>query len=298
VPRIPVIALLLLLLAPRPEAQAESSDVTQAKEHFGAGRQSFDQQDYRAALRHFTRAYAQWSNRVFHFNIAMCHAHLNEPVAAVRHLRQYLLGATPEERELPEILRRVQAQVGLLIVRTPLAEAAISIDGQVVGLGEVAWVVAPGDHAVEIRREGQVVLRRRLSVAAAREARWEVQAVPRPVPKVIVVPREPRKLEAAWFASVLAVSAASFGVSLGLYFKTEQLHRDFRTTFATSLRDEGLRYQNATNAMLSVSLGALLTAGVLALFTRWRRRPERPVGVTVAPPTFGQGVVFGVDWPR
>lgn len=296
--RTSIIVLLLLVLSPGAEARAEASDVARAKRHFTAGKKSFERKDYQAALRQFTLAYEKWSNRVFHFNIAMCHAYLGQPVPAVRHLRQYLRGATPEERDLPDLLQQVQEKVGILVIQTPDAEASIAIGGQVVGHGQVEWVVEPGSHVVEIRREGQTVITRTLTVEAGKEARWTIQAVPRPAPRVFVAPRERRKLGTQYFATLATMSAVTFGAALGLYFKTDQVNRDYLTRHTPSLRDEGLRYQAATNALLAVSAGALVTTAVLAIFTRWKRKPERPLGVTVVPPSLGQGMVLGLTWAQ
>jgi hypothetical protein len=92
-------------------------------------------------------------------------------------------------------------------------------------------------------------------------------------------------------------------VAFGTGAKALQINRNFKDVYRiggyvdTDLRDEGKMYQNITNGMWGVAAGAAVAAGVLAIFTRWRRR-EKPARVSAAP-LIGPGTAgFTFTWKR
>lgn len=69
---------------------------------------------------------------------------------------------------------------GTLVVESTVETATVTLDGNVVGSGDVSVDVAPGEHEVVIRADGFVEMRRLVRVAPG--ARLAVEAALQPVP--------------------------------------------------------------------------------------------------------------------
>jgi hypothetical protein len=94
-----------------------------------------------------------------------------------------------------------------------------------------------------------------------------------------------------YFTGVGALAAASLGAAIGLYYETREINQDFRADPSQiGLRKKGLRYEDATNAMIGVAAAAGATAVLLAFFTRWRSG-ETPHIAVMASPVRGGGVL-------
>lgn len=175
-------------------ARAEDADKARAKKLYAQGRNLFDQKKYQAAIRKFKQARQHWKHRSLLFNIAAAYAYLNRPVAAVTYLRLYLQHARLAERTVPPFLKKMQRQVGVLVVQVLDRNAAIWIDGRFRGYARVELVLRPGNRRVSVRLGGREVAHRSIRVLAGREHLWEVSDIP--VPSVRPRP-EPRRLRPA-----------------------------------------------------------------------------------------------------
>ncbi len=287
-----------------------AQDKRKAKKAFRLGRRLFRRRRYTQAVEAFERAYRFWPRREIQFNIAYSYAKLGEWVKAVTHLRAFLKEAAPaEKRRLPKLLREAQGKVGVLVVRMPDDRAEIFIDGRLAGKGHVEMVVEPGERVVEIRLEDKTVSRKNIDVLAGTEKVWELTEMPqpalprpvvRPVPRPLVVVRRPRpvpvvehpktgkkSLQRLHWAYFVGAAAAALGAGVGvtvLGIKTQKLRKDYEQHPSESLMNEGNRYKLLTNVMIGVTAGLAATAGVLALFTKWKKTSgtERQAHLTPA----------------
>jgi len=248
-----VIAVLYLMWPT--SARADPTDKAKALKLYAQGRKLFDQKKYRAAIGKFKQARRFWKHRSLLFNIAAAHAHLKEPVAAVTYLRLYLKQAKPSERNVPEFLKKMQQQVGILVVQVLHRKAAIRVDGLLRGYGRVELVMKPGSKKVVILVGHKVVARRDVQLLAGRKVLWEVSEIPAAVikPGIRVRPRRrvptlapppPRRRRPAgvvppkgepaqkrsgrtvWkalFGATVGVGAALLIAAIGTGFKTQDL---------------------------------------------------------------------------
>jgi len=262
---------------------APREDRAQARALLTKGKQLLRQKRYQDAVRCFQKAYRFWKRREIQFNLALAHLELGDKVAAGRHLRRYLAKATPAERQaLPARFQQLQQQIGVLRVQSATdSRVEIWIDGQRRGTGSVVVVVLPGPRAVELRRGTRVLVRKVIEVAGGREVIWNPPPVaalrprrPGPPPPLVIVRRPARRrLHWAFFtvAASLAVGAGAAIIYTGV--RTLQLHAELDKS------EEGDQYEQlapkfkqhklATNVLIAVAATAAVSAGILAIFTRW-----------------------------
>lgn len=127
--------------APVPEDPAR---MAQARERFQAGREHFQAQRYREAVRDFELAASLYPSAEISFNIALCYEQLQEYDPAIQYLQRYLRDKVdpPDRAEvearitelqrLREIVRQSRRQrsgQGLLRVVTTGPHLAVRIDG-------------------------------------------------------------------------------------------------------------------------------------------------------------------------
>jgi tetratricopeptide (TPR) repeat protein len=190
--RLVAVCAMAWLLACGSVAFAGKAEKVRAKKIFARAHKLFKKRKYDRAIALFKQAYGLWKHRSIRFNIALAYALKGDKVQAVIHLRQYLKKATAKERKLPELLKRVQGQVGVLVVQVALPKASIFIDGRLAGKQKVEVVVEPGARVVEVRVGDRVVARKIIVLAAGKEKLWElagtVAVPPRPAPPRPVEP--------------------------------------------------------------------------------------------------------------
>ncbi|MFH2010414.1 MAG: hypothetical protein ABI333_27695 [bacterium] len=250
---------------------------------YAKGQKLYEKRRYRAAIQALRQALDHWPYREIHFNIALCYYELREPVGAVRHLRLFLEGASPKERRsVPGALRRMQRRVGVLVVRASDTQTEIWVQGRLRGRGRVEQIVRPGEIAVELKQGKETLAHKLLRVPRGGTATWDY-SLGRVITKLETKPPRRRvRLHWGYFVGAAGTAVAAAAAAVGLGYKTRALHREFDLNPSWPTRDEGLRYQTLTNVMWGVAGAAFVSAAVIAIFTRWRRK-ERPDRVQVLP---------------
>jgi hypothetical protein len=305
--RLLLTSVLALLMCWPSTVNGGKAERRRARKYFKLGKRLFKQKKYNKAIVQFKKAQKLWKHRVIQFNIALSYAFLGKKIEAAKHLKQYLKGASAAERNLPDILLKVQQETGTLIIQVPDPTAAIYVDGQFVGNGRVELILPVGKHGADIRVGKVVVANRTIVVPPAGEKVWELAEVPRPTrpirptrrtrrvgwrpgpepptPTPTPAPRGLGRLHWAYFATAVVLTAGALGTGLAMYFQTEDVRDKYNDGGKTdsSLRKKGIRYYNITNAMWGVTGGMAATAIVLGIFTRWRKKPETEKGVSVMP---------------
>ena len=280
-----------------------------AKKFFARGKKLFRQKKYDKAIVAFESAYSIWKHKVIEYNLALAHAFKGDKVTAGIYVRKYLEKAKGRERNLVSVLEQVLEDTGVLTVRTPDSKAAILVDGRQVGLGSAEVVVLAGKRAVDIAVNDRVVARRVVNMPPDGRKVWELFEVPTAplpvqprktraargmkttavVPTPTPMPVRPvkrrasiRRLHWAYFTAAAGVAAAALGAGIGMWATIRKMDQDCRKAPCTNAEEKkGFTYQKITNAMWGVAGGAALAAGVLVIFTRWRK-PEKQVSVLPA----------------
>ncbi len=302
--------------------------VRQGMAAYGAGRHSEAAEAMAGAERLVRKSLAAASGERRHkllralkniwFNLSLIYYKLGDTVRSVQYLRLYLARASAQERsDVPNHIMAQLGKVGVLTVRMPDPKAEIWVNGAMKARGKLELVVEPGPVEVVVRLHGKVVARRKLVVAPGTMPIWELAAFgPRPVargatvapggpgapPRVTKRKRGLGRLHWAYFAAATAVAVAAGAAVAGLGIKVLRLKDEFDSETdearRNELKDEGDTYRTATNAMIGVLAAAAVTAGVLAVFTRWKGSAEERAttwNFQVAPEGKGLRAVFGAS---
>jgi hypothetical protein len=142
-------------------ADAEESDVGKAKETFDSALHLYRQAHYAEALAKFEEAYRYRPHPVIIYNIGRCYDQLGDLPKAMRSYRDYLRMSpdAPDRKQVTDAignLERRLAQKGVqqLVVYTEPAGAQVTIDGAPLGATPASIELPPGDHRVEVSKEG------------------------------------------------------------------------------------------------------------------------------------------------
>jgi tetratricopeptide (TPR) repeat protein len=165
-------------------AAPENLDAARAaRQHFERGLAHFQARAFREAIQEFELAAALVPSADLWFNIARAHEELNDYGLAAEHYRRYLRDRVdPPDREQVERLirsldeRAVAAReaarhaptTGTIRVQSDVDGAAIELDAAEVGETPLVLPVSmtPGDHRVDLTREGYVPFRSSVQVRA------------------------------------------------------------------------------------------------------------------------------------
>ncbi len=274
--------MLALWLWPVGKGYARTPDKKTARVMMALGHQHFAAKQYAEAIIALKKAYAAWPRHEIQFNIAYSYAQLSDKIAAVTHLRLFLKHATEVQRlGLPPILSYMLKQSAILVVQTSEATASIVVDGRLAGKGQIDKVVEPGKRSVEIRWSDKTVLRKTVEVFPGAKKAWKVSRKTKPKPK----PHSTSSRQHLHWAYVVAVSSVAAVVAIaavGTGLKTWALRSQFDDEPTLALLDQGNRYRITTNVLWGVAGGVAVAAGILAIFTRWRKA-KKPTGVTLSP---------------
>lgn len=231
------------------------------------------------------------------FHIALCHENLGQLVDAINGFELAVQEARAKGAQdvidaAPPRAEKLRARVAQLtfsvegIVRT----SKIFLDGE-----EVSWALAdtripvdPGDHVLEVRRDGEVIERRALSFAEGQEQQVALviddpeppppKPPPPPPPDPVVVapaspsPDESGRIPAYVVGGVGVASLIASGVLFGLRERSiAKVRCDDRETFTgcdprdRPFAEEGERIDVASKVLLGVG-GAALATGVVLWF--------------------------------
>lgn len=117
---LPCIALTVAVLLQAVPARADNKEV--ARQAFQEGRRLYDLNDFKSAVESFKKAYLNYEEPVFLFNIAQCYRQLNDKPEAVKFYKNYLRKA-PAASNAEEV-RQVIASLETAITREKEAASA------------------------------------------------------------------------------------------------------------------------------------------------------------------------------
>ncbi|MDH5490676.1 MAG: PEGA domain-containing protein [Myxococcales bacterium] len=165
------------------EGEDPAATARRAREHFMRGMRHYEQRAYREAIQEFELAAQLVPSADLWFNIARAHEELSEYDRAAESYRRYLRDRVdpPDQEEIEahasELEARAEAErraartrptTGTLRVRSEEPGDEVVLDGEEIGETPIPLplTVQGGAHDVEIRREGSVPFRARVTVSA------------------------------------------------------------------------------------------------------------------------------------
>lgn len=289
-----LLAAAFALSAALPTARAQkpqppTDQKAQVKKLFAEGSALYAKNKFREAIEVFAKAYAIWKNRKIMLNIAICHAELGEHAKAVESLEEALKGASEEEikairAKMPKVLKKSEQQVAVLTVVMPDPFAEIIIDTQSVGRSPVTKALDSGPHVVEIRLSGQVKVKKIINLTPGQKETWKLDAWPARAPAIRPRPGTPEtpttekksffkkyaRLPYYYLLGAAGLTLVSGITIIGTGAMAKKYHDDYYSNPTWSARNKGIKYRDATNAMIGITVAAAVATGVLALFTDFK----------------------------
>jgi hypothetical protein len=192
--------LLLLLSATAPCPAAAQGDPTEARRHFDAGVQHFQDGRFREALDEFRDAYRIRPHPSVLVNVANCYMELRRPVDAAMMFERYLREAgdidTERRAELERALGQARAAIATIDVQGPPG-TVVFVDGDSIGRVPLRRPVEvnPGPHVIDLRHPNGSVRQERVELATGQAVTVDVTSAETPPPgpaPTTPTPRDPQ----------------------------------------------------------------------------------------------------------
>jgi hypothetical protein len=209
------------LAVPRAASAEKPDPVAQAREHFHRGVQLYEEDDFRAALIEFNRAYELVPNPAVLYNVGQSYYQLRDYAGALTTLERYLR----ENGDRVAADRRAQVDRELQELRSRVAHVSLScnVDGAELALDDVALdrtarqpvLVGAGRHKLTATRRGYVTAIRVVDVAGGDEVdvRLDLTRIPRDAPQAA---RPSPNYLPAGIAAAFGVAGVTVGAIFGM----------------------------------------------------------------------------------
>jgi hypothetical protein len=236
-----LVCAMLLASAATAAAEPTEADRARARTLFDAGVAALRAENYPDALAAFEQSWQLNPRPLVMYNIAMCRRALFDYPAAIGSFGTYLEVAAgtsePEDRQADARtqIAELERLVGQVALAVEPAGARVLVDGREVGTTPLAEPlrVGPGQHVIEVRRDGYEELRREVTVEqgervelvatlAPAQATVEPPVVgPVPPPPVEPLPEVETEDEGGiatqwWFWTIIGVVVVGGGVTAGV----------------------------------------------------------------------------------
>jgi len=293
---LPVFVAVSLLWASAVYAQ-DSDTNAQARELYNHGIKLYEQGDHTAAAEAFREAYRLRPSYKILFNLGQAEAAASRLGLAMEAFQRYLVDGgddIPPDRKdyVVTEINRLQALVGDLEVEAP-DNSSVYVDGVLRGttpLTGPVLVVAGVDHEAVVVHENKQLIKQKFKVWATRTHTIKAEkkapptvpaekpAVEEPVEKPVEEPEpveeEPEEdsegLDQTYFWIGLGATAAFGAVAIGMdVLAGDKISRVEDDAGNDSLKDDAEMVQNTGIAFMALAGAALVTTGVLAVFTDW-----------------------------
>jgi hypothetical protein len=183
-----------------PVAPAPNADrVAQARSHFARAVKLYQEEDFRAALIEFSRAYELAPHWAVLYNIGQASYQLRDYVGALNSLERYVREGDekvpPERRaEVGKEIEELRGRVAHVTVSSNV-EADIALDDAPLGKTSSSepWLVGAGRHKVTVSKPGYVSSTQTLDVAGGDTlaVRFDLATQPSEPPRLPVAPTVP-----------------------------------------------------------------------------------------------------------
>jgi hypothetical protein len=197
----------------------------EAADHFERGVKLYEEQDWRAALIEFERAYSVKERYEVLYNAAQCHYQLQNYAGALTAFEKYLAkGGTqipPAQRErVQTTIDDLRGRVARLVVVTDVSEAEVTVDDLAVGTTPLSSpiVVSEGRRKIAAKKAGYSSALRYVDVAGKDAIEVKLLLAPVALPETshaaIRRPEGGRSIAPA----IAALSLAAVGIGVGTAF--------------------------------------------------------------------------------
>ena len=197
--------------------------VAQAAAHFARGVKLYQEDDFRAALIEFHRAYELAPNWAALYNVGQSQYQLREYPDALRTLERYVKEGG--DAIAPDRRAQVDREIGELRGRVSRVVPVSNVDGADVALDDVALgvttptkeplVVGEGRHRLTLTKSGYVTVTKSVDIAGGDSVTIRLDMSPA-APPVHVPPPEPRSYTAAIVAGIFGGAGIAVGTTFGL----------------------------------------------------------------------------------
>lgn len=252
---------------------------------------AYRQKKFEAAVKHFLDAYEAWPRRELHFNIALSYGRLGDKINAVIYLRRFIQDANEREiSSIPKWLKEIDEEVAVVNIQGPKG-ATVTMNGESKGVVPLELVLMPGMYLFVVEVDGRRIAKRDWDITPGLRRVWEVvEAKPKPVEKpgkqpeakVVFVqpPLQPplpkeKPVPMAVTITTAALALALAGAAAGTGFKAQKLHDEYKDSPTEQTRNDGILMRNLTNGLWGAAGAVAVTAGLLAIFTKWGKAKER-----------------------
>ncbi len=265
----------------------------EAKKHFQRAVGLYEEQDFRAALAEFQRAYELAPNYKVLYDIGQAHYQLQAYSKAVESFEQYLANGNREisrarRSEVEESLVQLRTRVATLTIRVNVGAAVLSVDDQVIATegGSVTMKVNAGPHRVLVTAKGHVPVTRNVTLVGEDNTELRVDLEPEVAAPVgagheaaakigsrdgtsvfrpeVAAPPEPTRSRTAFYVgvgttSVLAAGAVGLGITSLVAKGTYD--RALRSSAESPKRIDDARNTVRTTSLLADGLTVAAVAG-------------------------------------
>jgi hypothetical protein len=264
-----VLALCTSAAAKRSNPNPKTKDTQKAGAAFKEGQRLFDQADYLGAIEFFDRAYKLRPHHVVMCNIALCHERTGDMVASAKAYQRCLddgASKSPRAEAVQNSLKKVQARITWIEVKSEAQGGTIYIDGKAKGTTPRRVSVNPGTRVVEVRKKGARTATETIQTRGGEERQLTLTPVvtgedgPDPSPARNGLP-------SYWFWGAVGLTAAFAVVATILGVQTLGLHDDYEAAPSRDLLDSGESRRTLTNVFWGLTGVAAAGTGVLFFFT-------------------------------
>jgi len=292
--------------AQTPPQTSSSADGPEA--HFKRGVALYQQNDYKAALVEFRRAYELSNNWKLLYNVGEAQYQTHDYPGALASLESYLREGgdrIPRSRraEIDLEIARLRARVGRLVVRAPLPGATVSIDDEVIGEAPVTRDVAVGSRHVVVTKEGYAPWSRAVDFAGGDtvtlDATLEKVAPPvvgpaPPVPSPEVPQADAHAFPWPAWAVTGALTAAAVTTGIVAISASSSLSaaKDRFDVTDGELHDKATRV-TTFSVLTDLLTASAIVSGAFSLYLTLRSRRGTSAAVVAVSPSLGGVVASG-----
>jgi hypothetical protein len=280
---------------------AAAESVARARQHFRRGVQLYEEDDFRAALIEFNRAYQIAPNPAVLYNVGQSYYQLRDYASALATLEKYVREAGDQmaddrRAQVQGELKELRGRVAHVTVRTNVADAELTIDDAPVDhAAREPLLVGAGRHKVTASRRGYVATSRVVDIAGGDDVEVRLNLA------TDVRDAAPRRDAPNYAGSVVAATVGAAGLAVGTVFGLQAVGNKSslaaecnaaRVCPPTARSDVDAFARNTTVSTFAFSVGA---AGVIAAaYLYFHGRPSeaparsaRPITPWIGPGTAG-----------
>jgi hypothetical protein len=228
--RLPAAALVAFVLTAAPatgraDPAADTDAVARARQHFRRGVQLYEEDDFRAALIEFNRAYQLAPNPAVLYNVGQSYYQLRDYAGALTTLERYLREAGAQiagdrRAQVQAELQELRGRVAHVAVRSNVAGAELTIDDAPVdhALPHDPLLIGAGRHKLTTSKRGYIANTRIVDIAGGDDVDIRLDLVREGTREATARGEPPNYL-----ATVVAATVGAAGVTVGTVFGLQAL---------------------------------------------------------------------------